>query len=715
MDANASTFDGHAGLASAAGSTHALLCAVSRRPWLNPGGDWIDANGKPQGGKPFSRSVLGASPGPGAIEIDVTRAVKWIWTKKHWCALFLRATGPGVTAIVGALHPTRKPPRLTLRYSDGSVDVLECWYTASLRKSTAYTNAQEPGIDFDDVTPAVLEFFKSSSPSERVSANDRGIASASLWLPYLQVKSGSPSVEVYVVNPRLPDSLEPAAGLASGYPFDRGLVAHPAVCAAVSVTDDHVIGDVLDELHSGSADGPWLPDSRLYGNRSEAVFDPTLWTATPGEGEFAHVPKPSNAQRDAMLPRRVHTPKGSKLSGYVTRRHGSASQDAIRVVHSSDRIALSRGFTPLAPGLGALEILYGGGDVGNGQSTVVDVTGNTGLDLDLWFNERHIGRTIDAYMRMYVLLGDGWEARDGGDAWQFYAPSGKAEHIGKYPEELGANPRAVEWRRQDRMGKFIGGVQQLTSGHTAYRRYVDPLRRGGDQQEIAMAGGGYGASSGIHGYQGRWMFRQGYYKPGTPGPAVGGIALGMEFYDFNGSSGSTIPSQNFIGQDWDTSWESYATHVGGLGFLYPRKWYCIEMRWRMNALRPYSLPPVGTHWLEGGHSVDGFVEWWVDGIHAARTPLFAHRSSAAVVNWTLQRQAKVPFDTAARSPDMLRGITNVPPELFMGAASAIFNAYYGGRTFNDCNKFVYVNGIVCTSGSYVGPMAGVSRLHGGLG
>jgi hypothetical protein len=51
----------------------------------------------------------------------------------------------------------------------------------------------------------------------------------------------------------------------------------------------------------------------------------------------------------------------------------------------------------------------------------------------------------------------------------------------------------------------------------------------------------------------------------------------------------------------------------------------------------------------------------------------------------------------------------------MGASEIVFNAYYGGRTYNDSDKYVYLNGIVASSGAYIGPMAGVSRENGGLG
>ncbi len=51
----------------------------------------------------------------------------------------------------------------------------------------------------------------------------------------------------------------------------------------------------------------------------------------------------------------------------------------------------------------------------------------------------------------------------------------------------------------------------------------------------------------------------------------------------------------------------------------------------------------------------------------------------------------------------------------MGASEIVFNASYGGRTYDETDKYVYLNGIVATSGEYIGPMAGVSRENGGLG
>lgn len=708
---NVATFDGMTSQgAGICGSTSELLCAASRRPWTNPGGDWIDAQGTSQGSTPFATARAATGQTSGVLTFDVTSAVEWMFRRKHWLAFLVKATGGGCSTpgVLGSATPAG----LTFTDAAGTIEQLACWYTASPRRSTAYTNAQEAEIVFGDDGHGLFEFHRPSRPNERVCAFGVAPTRATLTIPFSGL-SGTPTFEVYIVDPPVPTNLTPVAGLAAAYPLDAGLIANPSVAAALCLTDADGNADALDEISCGTSNNLWVPNGDPYGVYSEAKMDPYLFTAAPGVGEFAAVPAPSDAQRNQLFPRRLHSAKGSKFYGNISRKTADTNQDAVRVIHGDDAVARARGFTPLAPGLGALEVQYGGGKVKNGQSTFQGTTGSQAVDLRSMFREQHAGRTIDAYFRMYVLLGQGWEPGEDGAIWQYYPPTVNDSTFAKYPEELGLNPNALTWRRLDRTGKFPGGVQQVTSGHTAMRTYVDPTRMTGDAQRTTLTGGGYSSSAGIQGYQGRWVFWQGYYKPGTPGPAVGGLALGIELYDFNGGAGLTIPSQNGVG-GWDASYRSYSTH-NGLGFLYPGKWYCVEMRWRMNTTKPYALPPVGTHWLEGGHNVDGFIEWWIDGVHAAKTPLFAHRSSAAFVDWALQNASGQPFDSVAGSPDRLRGISNVPPELYMGASEIVFNAYYGGRTYNETDKYVYLNGIVATSGEYIGPMAGVSRENGGLG
>ncbi len=163
-------------------------------------------------------------------------------------------------------------------------------------------------------------------------------------------------------------------------------------------------------------------------------------------------------------------------------------------------------------------------------------------------------------------------------------------------------------------------------------------------------------------------------------------------------------------QTWGSSWETASTRYGGLGHLYPYKWYCLEFRFKLNSITlPYELPPAGTHFTNSGYVVDGKVEFWIDGIKAGMSPDFAFRTSRTI-EWALQASNGVPFGSSGS----MRAITNVPAEQYMGLAHLIGDPYYGGKSPNPREKVWWINGLVVSS-NYVGPMAGLSRDNGGLG
>jgi hypothetical protein len=484
------------------------------------------------------------------------------------------------------------------------------------------------------------------------------------------------------------------------------------------VRDSTLISEVMDEPWCGDAAKPWLPGVTPPTMRQEINFDPSFW-GTPGVGHMAAVPTPTQAQLDALLPRRAMSAVGTKLVGLAWK--SATWGDTFAVLTGADLSAA--GLPVLAPGLGALRFRYHGGGVETGQSTYPgDTTGGAlrdgvrDSDLYAWFKPEHMGKIIDGYMRMNIMLGPQFEPNDA--RLKFYAVTSSSyspPRLGLYPEQYGADPQTALWRAADQSMKCPGGIQHVTNGYTPFASYIYPTRLDGSGAvnttgTVAYATTGYSASSGIYAYQGRWMLIQGLYKEGLPGPCVGGAKIGMEFYDFTGASNHVIPSQAYIG-GWDGQWMSFATHYGGLGFLYPKKWYCVEMRWKMNSVTlPYVEPPPGTHYLEGGFQVDGFLEWWIDGIYAAKTPLFAHRSSR-MLDWALQIAQGKPWGTAP----MHRIVTNVPDDVYMGATHAICQVYYGGQSLNPHDLDLYANNIVVTNGRYIGPVAGVSRANGGLG
>lgn len=701
-------FNGSTSYGFTCGSTPKMLCTASKWMWTNYGGDWIDANGDQQGTVAFATSTtLPITASAGSVDIDITSALQYINSVPQWCALFIKISGTGTLRVHGPLNASATKSTIDLVTSAGS-ETLELWYAASMQTSTSYTNAQDDLIEVNPSVSGVMEFFRPTNQLDSVT-------SAILHLHYGSVSYATVQVKIFVVSPPLPNITAPVSGMAAGYLLDANISSNANVAVSLRVTDSTVVEDIIDVNRvAGGYSYPWIQGNPAVTSLSESQFDPYLWTATPGVGDFASVPVPTESERNNLIPRRNH-------GKFIGATWGPWCGNTFRVVHSDDATAISHGFTPLALGMGAIEVVYPQCDILNGQSSYVSLTTGSpfrenggSTDLQLFFNEAHIGKVVDGYIRMYVQLGDGWDANDSSLANYAITDS---SHTGQYPEEYGQNPQTATWRTQDMAGKFPGGIQQVTTSTKVLGyQYGTRLDSGGqpnDTQTIQNAGGGYSSSSGILGYQGRWFFQQGFYKQNHPGPACGGMALGVELYDFNGGGSITIPSQNYI-FGWDGN-ESFATRAGGLGFFYPRKWYCVEMRWKMNTTKPYVLPARGTNYLEGGHNVDGFIEWWIDGVQATRTPLFAHRSTALIVDWALQNSQGNPFDTDTAFPHHTRAMTNVPDELFMGAAQLAFNAYYGGRTPNNTDKYIYINGIVVSNGQYIGPMAGVTRENGGLG
>lgn len=710
------------------GANNEMICTTSYWRWTNQGsptsisGDWVDANGVQQGTTPFSQTGVFAAGAPAAVtQINVTSAVQAMFTRKTWMALMLQVSGTGQVDMVGPLNTVDPKTTLLITYTDNTSETLDLWFADTLAKSP-YTRAQNDWMTLTTLAPGVLEFYREATPKVKIWDNGKTVATATLNLSRGSVVGGTVQLSVYLVAPILPASLVPTPGLAASYPLDVGLFARSDVLVQINPTDASIMADVLDEKNSGQAySKPWLPGQFPVTHQQEAMHDPTLWADTPGSGLWSYVSQPTPTQLAQLLPQRNSAGNGTKLIGKVARQELTMTQDVLRLVKSNDALALSRGFTPLAPGVGALELLYPTTGLSAGQGCSSGVTtggyaaGGSDTDLYAYFKRDYMGRAVDVYLRMYIMLGPGWEADT--QKLPFFYHGSVAEN-GKYPSEIG---RSVSWIAHNRSGKFPGGVQQVTSQNVVYEAYQYPTRLDGSNQPndtkitITTAGGGYSKTAGPFGYQGRWAFMEGYHHSSSPGPAVGGIALCLETVDWREHQGF-IPSQAETLGLWDTNSEAFATGASGLGYIYPGKWYCVEFHWKMNTMKlPYELPPRGTDWREGGHNVDGYFEWEIDGIKSHKSPLCAHRTSAMMLDWALQHAQGRPLDQNPASPIYFRPVTNVPPELAQGAAEVVLQCYYGGQTPNIKNKYVYLAGIVATEGQRIGPMAGVSRIHGGLG
>lgn len=714
------------------GSNVNELCAMSLWAWDNVGtGDWLGNDSPtplPQSNVPFAATPLLPSNTPaGEVAVDVTALVQNCDSNKYWYAFMVRVVGYGYLTLTGPLSTTNTPSVLEVT-RNGVTTTHDLWYACTLKNplTASQMEAQKPNMAVSSGTKAAIEFERPVNLADQ----DIPCTQAILRFRHEGVAFGPATVEFYRVNVSIPDMSAPVAGVAGSYPFDSGLYDHPDCAGGFWVKDGMVISDILDEALSGTYNQPWIPgNTSLVTNPQEALFDPTCW-GTPGVGHMASVAMPSPAVMATLLPHRVTTPTHTKLYGQVFK--SDLYGDTAKVYSSADLVA--EGFPVLAPGFGALRMRYSECGVLHGQCTYAGTTtggplrpGTSDSSLYLAFKRAHTGRVIDGFTRGYYMLGGGWDPLDSDLRWYIKVPAVQGHpNMGKFPEQNTPTPvdpflSATQWKLIDRAGKFPGGIQHLT-GSFPVQTYIDPSdpansakwgKVGQTPAVRSTPGAGYSMTSGVFGYQGRWMFKQGYYKENYKGPACGGAVIGLEHVDF-ARNWACIQSQQPV-QGWDAHWQS-VPHKGGLGHLYPRKWYCVEHHWHMNTITfPYVEPAPGTHWLEGGFLVDGYEEWFVDGVLAGTSPLWANRSSV-MVDWALQISSGYPFDNSTTNGQaMMRPMTNVPAAEYMGAREAILQTYYGGQSANARNLDVFINSFVVFNGRYVGPMAGVSRENGGLG
>ncbi len=670
------------------GASADYICWVSRWPWKNRGGDHVDLNGARQGTVPFASRDVDKNSAPGTIELDAIAAFRHIAANKTWAALLLKVPSGGTLKLNGVLHPSAPKSEVVLKYSDGSSETLRLWYTSSALTSTAFVNAHEDQVPVSPAANGFIEFDRPVQVQKTLSA-------ATLRLTH--AGTDALKLAVYVIAPVLPD-MAPVRGIAAGQSFDAGLAGHPKVLVTQLVKDSTVIEDVLDTANSGSYKEPYVPGKAPLTQRQEAFFDPTLW------GQ----PALPDAQTAQLLPRRNF----GKWVGY-TAPENSTGRPSFSVVHSDYK---ANGFVPLAQGLGAIHLVMPRHAPPNGTTWRADA--EVGTDVDLWLPRSHVGRVRRIRFRYYLLLGDGWEARDDQLALHFVG-----NENGKYPEQIGypdvASLKNLQARPSDNSGKMFGGAQHVTSGvivsEPKYPTRLNPQGQQDDTMVNKPYSAGYGGSSGGDvGYQGRMLWSGGFHKK-LGGPAEGGLTLGMHLYDMQGDR--MAPSQKGI-KNWDAGWQSSFSHNGGLGHIFKDgRWRCVEFEWVLNENQPYVLPPPGTHFAESGSapSPTGCLRAWIDGVLAAESPKFGF-NRLPKIDWELQAKAGAPFDTDPGSPARMRPITAVSDAEYLGFASLAGNLYYGGRSPCPVERHLFINGlVVAVDDAYIGPMAGVAVQHGGLG
>ena len=433
--------------------------------WTNPGGDWIDANGTPQGPSAYASF----SDPAGALNtyttysaINVTRLLQYVQTHNKWCALHISAT-PGIRAMCSNWHALQPVPLIFVNYTDSTTATLACRFVGRLNGSTAYpiTLGDEPFID-----PNAIEFERPSKP----------VASATLRITIIKKNSAAATIKLNPCNPPLnADPLTNTGGLAaSAGALDANITSVSGVMGAQRYLD-----------------GTALSDFALVGSANitaESNYDPALW---------------GGATDKSKLP---HTAVGKWVN----------APTALTLVSSS---YAGEGFAPLAPGLGALKLVMPNESVPVG--TEVRNSGTVAIFSYLFMPIEKMGLLSHIFTRQYVRLGtphvrkptDRREVlRFGNPIWSDMAgkmgisPSHDTSYGGFSGSSGGGGGWQLRWAWSDCEtnvgGPNEGGIQLGWHLYDFGTPNPPAYRYGGESQVINNWGqrGGLGATM----YAGRW-------------------------------------------------------------------------------------------------------------------------------------------------------------------------------------------------------------------
>jgi hypothetical protein len=205
------------------GATCEYFNAGARLQWRHKLGDWRDADGKPQGDKPYAVARIEAGAPSSIVQWDITKlARQWSDGAAPIGAMLLRSVRdlPMATATFASREASheRLRPRLAVRFADASaapVTILPVSDTA-LDCSTVSSLGGLPTLRTGDRQTSALEF-------ELQSLAGRPIGQALLQLNLLH-QDAETAVGVYALIPPVVEQRASArSAISDAYPRDRGI------------------------------------------------------------------------------------------------------------------------------------------------------------------------------------------------------------------------------------------------------------------------------------------------------------------------------------------------------------------------------------------------------------------------------------------------------------------------------------------------------------
>jgi hypothetical protein len=418
-----------------------------------------------------------------------------VQSESSWLAVLMMSTGAPRT-IAGRAHPRFSAPAIDVVYQDGQRARLACRVAAPLDASSQLPQTTAVELKL----PAILEFDRPT----------QAVRSAKLrWTVTAHWAGPKSTIAVQLADP--PVSVEPArSGLAAkAGRLDEQLHMQPGILGVHRYLDGSNQGDFV------------VPGS--MGLHSVHHFDPAIYGL--GATDTSKLPHQGAGKWHSEGPSPVLVP--STYGG--------------------------EGFTPLAPGLGALR-LHMPATPNLKTGATVDGDGTLGANAMIFLPEPLYGRLDRLFVRYHLRLGLPLQIEP------------------RQRLQLLREGKEADWVNMT--GKFGIGPDHSTS-----------------------LGGVSGTSGGGAGWQMRLSWQD--CDAGMGGPDERGIAPGFHLYDFQ----SNNPPGHRYGRDEPSQAERWGQRGGLGGVLYAGYWYCIETELRLNTVDARS----------GAWQPDGVLRAWVDG------------------------------------------------------------------------------------------------------
>lgn len=337
------------------GPSYDSVDKLSEWKWTNPGGDWIDRTGTPQGtAQPhFTFAANAVTSGAHTYSVDFTYGAQASQAGSRWNAYIVKLTGG--SRSISALHGSANlVPKLNISYADGTSGILKCTACVRLTVGTAYGQIGRAKAEINQ--SVALEFERPR----------KAVASATLTITILDHTATASTISGYLANPAT-NAGSVVSGLAVDYPLDSGITANPNVIFA-------------HDYHDGTAWSDWVAPTPGLNVFTTANWSPHLFGL--GGTDTTKLP---------------YQYAGTNVQGKWIEKNVVSS---LGVVNSS---YAGEGFQPLAPGLGAIRSItpgYTGVDGG-----VVAGAGATGSSLWMLLPEAEIGLLSRMFVRYYMRLG----------------------------------------------------------------------------------------------------------------------------------------------------------------------------------------------------------------------------------------------------------------------------------------------------------------------